>query len=233
MVGVLLVGMHRSGTSCLAGCLQELGLHLGEVHVRNPHNRKGNRERADVMRLNEALLVAQGGRWDTPVPVASGTPEQCRERDRIVAELRAGGRFWGFKDPRTLFTLGFWREAIPHPRLVGSFRRPLAVAASLNARDGFDNDRGLRLWMRYNQRLLALSETEDLALIPFDLPVEDYRRWLCAVARWLALPRASEPCFFAPELRHQTGDAGDCPSECRHLYRQLLARAERFRERIA
>jgi len=28
---ILILGMHRSGTSCLAGCLEEAGLYLGDV----------------------------------------------------------------------------------------------------------------------------------------------------------------------------------------------------------
>jgi len=43
---VAILGMHRSGTSCLAGSLQELGLYLGEVYDQNPHNPRGNRENA-------------------------------------------------------------------------------------------------------------------------------------------------------------------------------------------
>lgn len=44
---VLILGMHRSGTSCLAGSLQEAGLYLGEVNTAAPHNAKGNRESRD------------------------------------------------------------------------------------------------------------------------------------------------------------------------------------------
>ena len=41
---VAIVGMHRSGTSCLAGCLEDLGLTLGKVNRAAPHNLKGNNE---------------------------------------------------------------------------------------------------------------------------------------------------------------------------------------------
>ena len=46
---VLVLGMHRSGTSCLAGSLQQAGLELGDVFTSNPFNKKGNREHRDVM----------------------------------------------------------------------------------------------------------------------------------------------------------------------------------------
>ena len=53
---ILILGMHRSGTSCLAGSLQQQGVYLGEVHEWNPHNLKGNRENPHIMALNEGLL---------------------------------------------------------------------------------------------------------------------------------------------------------------------------------
>ena len=63
---VSIVGMHRSGTSCLAGTLEEAGLHLGNVITEAPHNAKGNRENRSIMDLHEELLVHSGGSWDRP-----------------------------------------------------------------------------------------------------------------------------------------------------------------------
>ncbi len=40
---VLILSMHRSGTSCLAGSLQQGGMYLGDVYEHSPHNIKGNR----------------------------------------------------------------------------------------------------------------------------------------------------------------------------------------------
>ena len=42
---VVILGMHRSGTSCLTGSLQDKGLYLGQVSQRGTFNKKGNRER--------------------------------------------------------------------------------------------------------------------------------------------------------------------------------------------
>lgn len=230
---MLLLGMHRSGTSCLAGCLQELGLQLGEVYLRNTHNPKGNRERRDVMALNDALLADHGSRWDAPVVVSEGSVAQVRERDRIITDLAGSDQPWGFKDPRTLFTLPFWQQALPHARLVGTFRHPLAVAGSLVTRNRFSIEQGLALWDCYNQRLLALAEKHDIALIGFDLPPPVYRYRLRKLASWLELPNDAPPEFLDPALcRHSDAD-GECPPEYQRLYRQLQACSERFWSRIS
>lgn len=223
---VLVLGMHRSGTSCLTGCLQEMGLHLGEVHVWNPFNLKGNRERKDVMALNDALLRDHGGSWDAPVLVDSGNAAQRRERERIIDELRSGDRPWGFKDPRTLFTLPFWETGLPGAYLVATFRHPLAVADSLVFRNGFSRDRGLTLWARYNQRLLELAAARRLLMISFDLPAPEYYDRLHWLARRLGLSGNVRPGFFDPQLRRSHPDDGVLKDEYRRLYQRLLTEAE-------
>ena len=58
---ICVLGMHRSGTSCLVGSLQKAGLHLGKHHTWNRYNRKGNRENQDIVDLNRAVLEFSGG----------------------------------------------------------------------------------------------------------------------------------------------------------------------------
>jgi len=42
---------------------------------------------------------------------------------------------WGFKDPRCVLTLDFWREAIPELRFVATYRHLADVASSLASRE--------------------------------------------------------------------------------------------------
>ena len=78
---IAILGMHRSGTSCLTGSLQNAGLFLGEHHTWNKHNRRGNRENQNIVDLHDAILEANGGTWDSP-------PEHVRWRDEHVARAR-------------------------------------------------------------------------------------------------------------------------------------------------
>ena len=45
---VAVIGMHRSGTSCLAGCLEDLGLTLGPVNTRAGEHGVMNRPEARI-----------------------------------------------------------------------------------------------------------------------------------------------------------------------------------------
>lgn len=203
---VLIVGMHRSGTSCLTGCLEDAGLALGDVNRRAPHNLKGNLENQRVMALHEDLLAQAGGSWHSPPPEVTWNQEHRERRDEIIADYQGLGTF-GIKDPRTLLVLEGWIEALPNLGLVGTFRHPAAVARSLQARNGFSVGRGMRLWAYYNRLLLEYHADFAFDLISFDLPPEDYRRRLGTIARGLALePLDGGSQFFDAQLRNAGTD---------------------------
>src|SRR5688572_833337 len=98
---IAVLGMHRSGTSALTGCLKDAGVYLGSVAEKSRFNAKGNQENASVWRLHDALLQHCGGSWFRP-PARVEWNEHFRfERDQVLLEY-AGHEPWAFKDPRTL-----------------------------------------------------------------------------------------------------------------------------------
>lgn len=229
--GVCVLGMHRSGTSCLAGSLELAGLQVGEVVQVAPFNRKGNREHLGIRAVNDAVLATSGGAWNQPPPAVRWTTAQSLERDEIIGSLASlPGRCWGFKDPRTVLTLPFWLEAVPDLRIVATYRHPLAVARSLAARDGMPLDGGLQLWLTYNELVLSWLGRRGGPLVSFDAPGPEYLDAVAAVTRWLDLEPADpaagrESVFFTEELRHEAGGgaAGQqpLPAEVDRLYRRL------------
>ena len=220
---VFILGMHRSGTSCLAGCLEECGLALGAVNRRAPYNKKGNNENPRVMELHDALLRHNGGSWDRPPERLAWTAEHGRRRDEILSEYR-GLRVFGIKDPRTLLTLDFWLEPGLERSFVATFRHPLAVAASLARRNRFSAARGLELWTTYNRLLLRWRERLSFELVRFDLPPRQYQASVAGAARALGLDPPSDPegfGFFEPALRRDVPDRGPLPPETAEIYVEL------------
>lgn len=203
---IIVLGMHRSGTSCLAGSLQQRGLFLGDVYESRPHNRKGNRENQRIMDLNDAVLRASGGAWDRPPRILRPDGAAAAERDAIAASLAAGaeGASWGFKDPRTLLTLEFWRDGIADARFVAAIRHPAQVARSLTTRDpSMAVGAALDLWLHYNQRLLALLAQAPFPVLDFDMGADEYPVAIDMLARELQLPGAPAGSieFFDDTLR--------------------------------
>jgi hypothetical protein len=148
---VILVGMHRSGTSLLCRLLDQLGIHLG--HDQEPINA----ESRHFLRLNKRMLHAAGAEWNDPAPfiAALQNPAFVQEWSahtrmhtfagvsgvgywgiRQWIALRRGGALpvWGWKDPRTSLTLGIWLDALPEAQIVRILRNGIDVAVSLHRR---------------------------------------------------------------------------------------------------
>lgn len=222
------LGMHRSGTSALAGTLMECGVDFGNVSRWNRYNVKGNNENKEIMELHDGLLADSGGGWGTPPESVRWEPRHRQARDLILEQLRATrSAWWGFKDPRTLLTLEGWIEAVPEMRLVGIFRHPEAVAQSLKARDGCSRDHGLYLWCRYNWRLLLLHRQRPLPILYFSEESEQFRQQLLRLTVLLGLKLPPQGLqYFEPELAHfDPLRAEPLPPEVAELYRELHAAA--------
>jgi hypothetical protein len=223
------LGMHRSGTSCLTGTLESWGVVLGDVHRENPHNAKGNRESQKIMDLHDKVMAANGGSWLLPPEKAAWSWAHKIALHDVILDFE-GCDCWGFKDPRTLFALDYWEIVLPKMEFVGIFRSPVAVARSLNARDSktFPSlDEGVALWAAYNRRLLEIHDRHPFPILSFDAAPEEFAAKLESVRQRLGFPKPKEEAsFFSEELRHQQSE-GDVKlsEEAASLYARLKALA--------
>ena len=224
---LIVLGMHRSGTSCLTGTIEQYGVALGEVFTENPYNKKGNREIGEIQALNNEVLETNGGAWDRPVPVKKWTAEQSKVRDEILDQIRSGAvHWWGFKDPRVVLTLPFWLEAIAEPQFIGTFRHPHRVALSLQNRNRMSLNESYKLWCAYNERLIDYIERFKFQVVDFDLDDADYQKDVAGKLQGLGLKSQINECFFDPKLRNQSlGSAEDCdlPENVNEIYQKLKA----------
>jgi hypothetical protein len=134
---LVIVGMHRSGTSLTARWLQMCGLHLGsELVPATRANREGHFEDLEITRLHREILRRNGLTYLTPRDVPIKTTEQDHlEAQRLVTEREAGGSAWGWKDPRTSLFLPFWHDIVPEARYLIVYRHYTQVVDSLLRRD--------------------------------------------------------------------------------------------------
>ena len=142
---VVVLGMHRSGTSLVANVLHHLGVHMGDRLLGpNEWNPYGHWEDLDFFELNAELLKAAGGDWAHP-PAAGVIEEVGRwfmpEMRHLVRWKASQGRqVWGWKDPRTALTAWVWQRALEEAgvgddvRYVHVVRERDAVVGSLERR---------------------------------------------------------------------------------------------------
>ena len=221
---VIVLGMHRSGTSFLAGSLQLAGLELGRVSLKDKHNARGNRETPGIVSFHDTVLETHGFSWKNP-PMGEIT-WTLAERSRAqaeMAELNSGG-LCGFKDPRSLLMIRAWRGLCRDARFIGIFRNPVDVAASLVATRGCDEATAYDLWDHYNRRLLALHQDLEFPLFCFDDSAETLHERLAPVLPQLGLGPLKGIGFYSKRLKHHSSPPEQIPADFRGLYDALRAR---------
>ena len=180
---VLVLGMHRSGTSLLGSMLPQLGVALPGSLIRgDTHNPEGYYERHDVTTLQEQLLSDLGHWWPSqqgvlPLPgdwLDHPATLRCKGdlRHLLRHEQQQQAGIWAIKDPRTSLLLPLWiqlgQELELPIRLVLSVREPREVVTSLVQRDrnaaGMTAWRAQQLWWRHNLQVLRDATTAELPL---------------------------------------------------------------------
>ncbi|WP_405402783.1 hypothetical protein [Paracoccus sp. Ld10] len=202
---MIVLGMHGSGTSALAGVLGHLGAALPP-----DMNAEGFLESNRIIGLNDRLLAQAGLTWWDPrrFPAAwFDTPETASLLNEAVAALRADygdAPLFIINDPRICRLLPFWRAALDRVgaqvKVVYTHRRPWDVAASLAQWAEYEIDFGLVLWTRHV--LDAEADSRDLprSFTCFPALIDDWRTVAQQVSRDLDLVWPQEPDRVAPTI---------------------------------
>jgi lipopolysaccharide biosynthesis protein len=249
---VIVLGMHRSGTSAVTRGLQTLGCALGDKLMQPALgvNDKGFWEDLDIYRLNEDLLADIGSSWNscqvlTPERLAAPTLRRHRETaKRLLQDKLQHKRPFAFKDPRTAMLLPFWKAVLDDLNLSAAYviviRNPLEVSQSLARRDAFANEQSLLLWYLHNRSALDNTEGQRRIVVHYANVLAEPLKELKRIASGLQLsaPDANDPAvlqyigdFLDSDLRHGRlsdnallNDAS-VPEEWKDLYRRLLSMA--------
>ncbi|TKB47445.1 sulfotransferase family protein [Thalassotalea mangrovi] len=212
---IIVIGMHRSGTSALSGELSRLGVFMGK-HLLKPQkgvNDKGFYENARLLKLNEQLLDRVHLSWDHPL-LPPTLPESIsetfkRRAIRFVRQEYESASLWGMKDPRVSMLLPFWHQVFLasaiEPVYVLMIRHPLEVAASLQKRDGFSRDKGLMLWLNYNFFSYLYSLQSRRVIIDFESLLDNPNAMIRPLMEQLAITPVndSDNCFIDRSLKRQ------------------------------
>jgi hypothetical protein len=192
---LLVVGMHRSGTSAVTGALGYLGFAVPVAQDRwapSPDNPDHWESRA-LGNHDDAVLEQIGGTWDRPPdPELDWESDPCLGLDEVGDPVEAAGKAFPnpgpivWKDPRTCLLMPYWLARIPKPvAAVFIWRSPLSVARSLQARDGMHLADGVALWERYNRSALTGLVGVDTFVLRYESIIEDPVGELGELIGWL------------------------------------------------
>lgn len=241
---IIVTGMHRSGTSCIAGLLTLCGFSLGTSHPllneSRPDNVKGHFENLGAVAINETILRRAGGSWSAPPPqekiVVAG--EGLGEEIRLFSETFNGAIV---KDPRTCLTISLWERycASNLESIVLCLRHPSGVAKSLQKRDNIPIDAGLELWARYNASLIKGASKVPVFVVDYDSLESNLPFELASLTEELGI-RLSEAeiveltkGFYSNDLNHAPFEQNrglHLPDEIDALYQAVRARTSSVRK---
>ncbi len=168
---VIVIGMHRSGTTMLTQMLEGLGLFVGQTT-------DDYDEARFFAALNCWLFRQAGATWQAPEPIyhlldhaparalAVRHLQQALHAPRVAAYLgwpaylryRTPARLdrpWGWKDPRTTYTLPLWLEVFSNAKVIHIYRHGVDVAHSVTVRAQTGQDDG-EIWHRRRKLLYWL-----------------------------------------------------------------------------
>ncbi len=233
---IIVIGMHRSGTTLLTRMLEACGVFWGALP--DEYN-----ESAFFQSLNEALFSMASATWDSPEPVAGFFDEpdnqkqaaaflRKRLKEGLLTEYRSGyesGKttqpkslpvFWGWKDPRNVYTLGLWLALFPDARVIHILRNGIDVALSLWQRESSrpegpdhphysrqcqDLDGCFSLWKAYVHKARGwVGSIESVLEIRFEDLVATPQSILHSLAGFIGLPLDDNAAKAVDQIRPKT-----------------------------
>jgi hypothetical protein len=246
---IIVLGMHRAGTSAVTRALEVLDVSLGSnLMPASEHvNPKGFFEDLEVNALNIDMLGAIGSDWSRVSPISTSQLDLLKQggffrhaADLIQAKCRDTPVF-GLKDPRISKLLPFWNQVFDSLEydvaFVVALRNPLSIAKSLEKRDGFQASHSFFLWLGHMLESLRGSAGRPRMVIDYDQLIRSPEVQVKRMAATLSLKvdesalEAYAKEFIDRNLRHtiytneELLTESGCPALIKEMFAWLLQAA--------
>jgi len=219
---LVVLGMHRSGTSALAGMLGLLGAETSStlLPAHPDDNPRGYWENADIVAIHDKILASFGSSWHDErkfPPQWWLLPELEPLREELIDVIQrdySSADLWMVKDPRLCRMMPLWSpildDVADEAKVIMIVRHPHEVAESLNRRDGISHERAYLLWFRYMQDAAKWSRAYPSVLVSYEQLLSDWRAVIGHVVQKVDVPisynnpliEKEVDLFLEPQLRH-------------------------------
>lgn len=212
---ILVLGMHRSGTSALTGVLQKMGIELGsELLPATIENEKGYFENIKIMDLNDRILLENKSVWsDTKYDFFIDEnlfDIYVKEAKEILDEEFQYSKIFAIKDPRLCLIFPIWEEALKQlkiqVKIILPYRNPFEVAKSLKTRNAFSTEKSLMLWSKYFYHAEFYSRNHERIFVDFALLVTNLSEQIKRIESFLGIKKDDKTeieQFIDSALKHK------------------------------
>lgn len=225
-LAVLVLGMHRSGTSAMAGFISKLGFGLpGDLIEAQDDNQRGFFESNSLMLAHERLLASLGSDWSALDDLSNaantdaGRVFTAEIRDYLEREFDRSPNLV-LKDPRICRLLPLWLPVLEELGAdvlpIHVVRNPLAVSASLLARNQFSPGRSLLIWLDHVLRAERHTRGMHRLFLNFDSLLADWRSVMQQLKSAGIITSAPDythcidiETFLSEEIRHHKFQSSD------------------------
>ncbi|MDB5226605.1 MAG: hypothetical protein JWN78_798 [Bacteroidota bacterium] len=145
---VIIVGMHRSGTTMVTKMLENLGLFAGA-------EKEINNEALFFWEINNWIFELHTATAEKPYNLRYTNPScrktiiesleyfvKSKKRTQYLGKFASDfknikdvGFPYGWKDPKNTFTIEFWKEIFSDPKIIHIYRNPIDSVSSYIERD--------------------------------------------------------------------------------------------------
>jgi hypothetical protein len=218
---LIVLGMHRSGTSAVSGVLAKIGVQAPKsLMPPTPANPRGYWESVALMGFHDRILESAGtdwsdwGKFNESWIDSSEAEDFQRDLSTLLDEEYGNSRLFLVKDPRMCRLLPFWIRALRNldiaPKAVIAVRHPDEVSLSLAARDHFGKNQSRLIWLRNMLDVEFSSRGIPRVFIRYSDLLRDWRSPIHKIAsqldikwpRWSGSVEADIEAYLSPELRH-------------------------------
>ena len=219
---IIVLGMHRSGTSVLSGLVSLFGYELGyDVMAARADNPKGFFENNQVYQLNQRILIENGHSWDTYNFSIDHVPTDkymgyLRDAKNIIKKEYALFNQFFIKDPRICLLFPLWAEALAsfniQVKCVVVYRNPLEVAYSLKARNEFPLQKSFIIWSHHFFQAEKTSRDYKRIILSFNHEFSNINALLDKLSVFLEKEKddtlvAKAHEFYTPKLKNQNSSS--------------------------
>ena len=178
-MNLLILGMHRSGTSVLGRIITRLGFYPGPEEQLMPpleENPTGFWERRDIRDINDKILKLHDSSWDCPTrnfPTPSKLPKELSHNIATILSRMESRYPYFIKDPRISLTGNYWFPKYSRFLPILAIRNPIEVAYSLKNRNSLPLELGLALWENYTISALRVLGRKKYFIYDYNSFIKD------------------------------------------------------------